>query len=148
MLQHFFEIIKLRMVREEQEKHFFSFLFLLKNLKSFLKGLQSNLFWSFQNLLVHYKSRYGVPVLPKTGLVFLSHSAQACLAAGSQPSKTCPSTSTAPYGYQQGFTVHSYHSPKDGPVCPFSELTLPVADLFNRDFFSPPEKTDRFITVA
>lgn len=75
-----------------------------------------------------------MPVLPKAGLVFLLISGQDCLGAGSQPSKACPSTSTAACGYQQGFILFSNHSPKDGLVCLFSKLTPPVTGLFNRDF--------------
>lgn len=40
------------MVREEKERHFFSLGFHLKDITSFLKGLYSNLFWSFQNLFI------------------------------------------------------------------------------------------------
>lgn len=75
-----------------------------------------------------------MPVLPKTGLLFLMISGQDCLDPGSQSSKACPSTSTASCGYQQGFIVFSNHSPNDGLVCLFSKLTLPVTALFNKDF--------------
>lgn len=122
------------MVREEQERHFFSFLFLLKDITPFLKGLWSSPFWSFQNLFVHYKSQYSVPVLPKTGLVFPSLSAQACLATGSQSGKTCPSIPQHPVGISRALLCSHSTAQRMGQSTRSAKLTLPVTDLFNRDF--------------